>query len=96
MAVAKATKEIVWLRKIQEDLQEKQFHSTPLMIDKAFAINLDKNPKFHDQKKHINTKYHLIRHHVEVNTIQLCHCSNNEKIADIFTKVIRREKFERF
>ena len=48
MAAAEATKEIVWLRKILEDLQMKQAHSTPLMIDNTSAIKLAKNPKFHD------------------------------------------------
>lgn len=33
MAVAMATKEIVWLRKIIEDLQEKHVNVTPLLID---------------------------------------------------------------
>eukprot|EP00253_Pinus_taeda_P036184 PITA_36184 len=94
--VAKATKEIVWLRKILEDLQLKQVQSTPLMIDNTSAIKLAKNPKFHDRTKHINTKYHMIRHHVETKTIYLRHCSTNEKIADIFTKALGREKLERF
>eukprot|EP00253_Pinus_taeda_P008770 PITA_08770 len=57
---AEATKEIVWLKKILEDLQVKQVQSTPLMIDNTSAIKLAKNPKFHDCIKHINTKYHLI------------------------------------
>eukprot|EP00253_Pinus_taeda_P006689 PITA_06689 len=60
VATTEATKEIVWLRKILEDLQVKQVQSTPLMIDNTSAIKLAKNPKFHDQTKHINTKYHLI------------------------------------
>eukprot|EP00253_Pinus_taeda_P031863 PITA_31863 len=46
---AEATKEIVWLRKILEDLQVKQVQSTPLMIDNTSAINFAKNPKFHDR-----------------------------------------------
>ena len=71
VAVAEATKEIVWLRKILEDLQEKQENSTPLLVDNNSAIKLAKNPRFHDQTKHINTKYHLIRHHVEAKTIHL-------------------------
>ena len=86
MAAAEATKEIVWLRKILEDLQVKKVQSTPLMIENTFAIKLAKNPKFHDQTKHINTKYHMIRHHVEAKKIHLHHCSTNEKIVDIFTK----------
>eukprot|EP00253_Pinus_taeda_P003661 PITA_03661 len=60
VAAAEATKEIVWLRKILEDLQVKQVQSTPLMIDNTAAIKLAKNPKFHDRTKHINTKYHMI------------------------------------
>ena len=96
MAAAEATEEIVWLKKILEDLQVKQVQSTPLMIDNTSAIKLAKNPKFHDRTKHINNKYHLIRHHVEAKTIHLRHCSTNEQIADIFTKALGREKLERF
>eukprot|EP00253_Pinus_taeda_P036431 PITA_36431 len=96
VATVEATKEIVWLRKILEDLQVKQVQSTPLMIDNTFAIKLAKNPKFHDRTKHINTKYHLIQHHVEAKTIHLRHCSTHAQIADIFTKALGREKLERF
>jgi hypothetical protein len=59
VAVVETTKEIVWLGKILEDLQEKQVNSTPLLVDNNFAIKLAKNPTFHDGTKHINTKYHL-------------------------------------
>ena len=96
MAAAEATKEILWLRKILEDSQLKQVQTIPLMIDNTFAMKLAKNPKFHDRTKHINTKYHLIRHHVEAKTIHLCDCSTNEQIANIFTKALGREKLERF
>ena len=96
VAAAEATKEIVWLRKILEDLQEKQENATPLLVNNTSAIKLDKNPRFHDRTKHINTKYHLIRHHVEAKAVHLRHCSTNDQVADIFTKALGREKFERF
>ena len=96
VAATQATKKITWLRKILEDLQEKQMTSTPLFVDNTSAIQLAKNPKFHDRTKHINTKYHLIRHHVEAKTINLNHCSTSEQIVDIFTKALGREKFEKF
>jgi hypothetical protein len=41
MVVAEATKEIVWLKKILEDFQEKQVNATPLLIDNTYAIMLD-------------------------------------------------------
>eukprot|EP00253_Pinus_taeda_P012718 PITA_12718 len=84
------------IRQILEDLQVKQVQSTPLMIGNISPIKLAKRPKFHDRTKHINTKYHLIQHHVEAKTIHLRHCSTNEQIADIYTKPLGREKLERF
>jgi hypothetical protein len=48
VAVAEAMKEIVWLRKILEDLQEKQVNSTPFLVGNTSAIKLAKNPRFHD------------------------------------------------
>ena len=42
VAAAEATKEIVWLWKILEDLQMKQMYSTPLMIDNTSTIKLAK------------------------------------------------------
>jgi len=97
VAAAKAEKEIVWLRKILEDLREKQENCASLLIDNSFAIKLAKNPIFHDRTKHIKTKYHLIRQHVETKTVHLRHCYTNDQIANMFTKSLGRDqKFERF
>ena len=70
--------------------------SIPLFVDNTSAIQLAKNPKFHDRNKYINTKYHLIQHHVEAKTIHLTCCSTLEQITDIFTKALGHEKFENF
>jgi hypothetical protein len=45
VAATQATKEIIWLRKILEDLQEKHMTSTPLFVDNTYAIQLAKNTK---------------------------------------------------
>ena len=60
VATAEVTKEIVWFRKILEDLQEKQVNSTPLLVDNTSAIKLAKNLRFLDLTKNINTKYDMI------------------------------------
>ena len=69
--------------------------STPLFVDNTSAIQLAKNPSVHDRTKHINTKYHLVQHHVEAKTIPLIHCSTSEQITDVFTKAPGCEKFEK-
>ena len=96
VAAAQATKEIIWIRKILEDLQEKQKASTPLFVDNSSAIQLTRNPKFHDRTKHINTKYNLIRHHVKAKIIHLTYFPTLEQITDIFTKALGLEKFKNF
>ena len=93
VATGKDTKEIIWLRKILKDLQEKQKSSTPLFVDNSSTIQLARNPKFRDRTKHINTKYHLIQHHVVAKTIHLTHCPTSEQIVDIFTKALGHENF---
>ena len=76
--------------------KKNSLRSESIFFDNNSAIQLEKNPKFHDRTKHINTKYHLIRYHVEAKIIQLKHCSTEEQIADIFTKALGRVKFEQF
>ena len=44
VAAAEATKEIVWLRKIIDYLQEKQENTTLLLIENTSAIMLAKKP----------------------------------------------------
>jgi hypothetical protein len=90
VADAETMKEIMWLEKILEDSQEKQVNSISPLVDNTFAIKLAKNRRLCDRTKYINTKYHLIRYHVEAKTIHLRHCSTNEQIADIFTKALGR------
>lgn len=93
VAITQATKEIIWPHKILEYLQEKQKASTPLFVENSSVFQLAKNPKFHDQIKHINTKYQLIRHYIEAKVIHLKHCPTLEQVTDIFTKELGREKF---
>ena len=77
-------------------MQTPQVSSTPLLIDNQSAIKMAKNPIFNDHTKHINTKYHLIRHHVKDGSIELKYCPTADQLADIFTKALGREKFEKF
>eukprot|EP00253_Pinus_taeda_P030552 PITA_30552 len=64
VATTQDIRENIWLHKILKDLQEKKKSSSLILIDSRFTIQLAKNPKFHDRSKHINTKYHFIRHYL--------------------------------
>ncbi len=48
------TKEVIWLRQLLSKLRQGTHHPTTLLIDNQSAITITKNPKFHDQTKHID------------------------------------------
>lgn len=93
VAAAKATSQAIWLRRILEDIGEKQQEATILFCDNKSAISIAKNPVNHERTKHIAIKYHFIRDAVEQGEIQLEYCKTQEQLADIFTKALPKEKF---
>lgn len=51
------------------------------------------NNIFHDKSKNIEIRYHYIHDIVHRGAVRLRHVSNDEKIADILTKDLLKEKF---
>jgi hypothetical protein len=62
-------------------------------MDSQSAIALSKNPVFHDRSKHIDVRFHFIRECVEDGKLDIEHVRTEEKIADILTKPLARERF---
>ena len=56
---------------------------------------MSKNPIMHSKKKHIPIKYHYLREQVSQKTVKLKYIDTKEQIADIFTKPLPKEAFER-
>ncbi|XP_058211421.1 uncharacterized mitochondrial protein AtMg00810-like [Rhododendron vialii] len=91
-----ATSQAIWLRRILEDVGEKQGEATPILCDNKSAIAMTKNPVYHSRTKHIAIKHHFIREAVEDEEIQLEYCATEDQVADIFTKALSKEKFQYF
>ncbi|KAL0423748.1 UNVERIFIED_CONTAM: Retrovirus-related Pol polyprotein from transposon TNT 1-94 [Sesamum radiatum] len=83
-----------WLRRILEDMGEKQEEPTTIYCDNKSAIAITKNPVQHNRTKHIDIKYHSLREATTRGEIELKYCSTEEQLADIFTKALPRNKFE--
>lgn len=64
-------------------------------MDNKSAINMEKNPVFHDRSKHIDISYHFIIECVEKKEIVIKHVSTEEQRADVLTKSMSTTKFER-
>lgn len=71
VAAAEATKDVIWLRSLLEELGLKQTKATTLYIDNKSAIHLSANPSTHVRSKHIDIWHHLVREQVGLGTINV-------------------------
>ncbi|KAJ7533272.1 hypothetical protein O6H91_13G040300 [Diphasiastrum complanatum] len=91
-----ATQEAIWLRQILDEMDMKQEKPTTIHSNSQSGIQLEKNLVFHGRTKRIEIHYHFIRERVLSKEINIVHCSTGEQLADIFTKPLVREKFDKF
>ena len=94
VAAALGTSQAIWIRRIFEDIGEKQLKPTTIFCDSMSAIAIAKNPVHHSRTKHIALKHHFIREAIEDGEVKLEFCGTNDQLADIFTKALPREKFQ--
>lgn len=93
VATTTAACQAVWLRRLLDDMTGKQSGATTIFIDNKSAIQLCKNPVFHDRSKHIEVRFHYIRECIEAGKINVEHISIGEQLADILTKPLARVRF---
>ena len=95
MALASAAQEALWLRQLTSDLGCGPTSATLIHEDNQSAICMAKNPQFHGRTKHVSIKYHFIRDQVDEGTVKLQYCKSENMLADVLTKGLPREQFER-
>ena len=95
VALSAATQEAIWLNRLLIDIYAKS--NLPIIIheDNQAAMCIAKNPTQHPKTKHISIKFHFIREHIEQNDIILKYCNTKFMLADILTKGLSGDQFER-
>jgi transposase-like protein len=58
-------------KSLLKELHMLQAEATKIFVDNKSALALAKNPIFHDQSKHIDTRYHFIRKCIARKEVQL-------------------------
>ena len=96
VASANTTKEAVWLQTLLKEVGYPQSQATIVHADNQGAIALAQNPISHSRAKHIDIRFHFIRERIERNEIKLQYISTRQMVADILTKALPREAFEKF
>ena len=95
VALAFAVQEIKFLHQLLSDMNVPTRKPTNLFVDNQGAIALAKNPVHHQRCKHIDIKYHFVRHEIEERNISLTYIPSEENVADIFTKPLPRPKLSK-
>ena len=88
MALTEAVNEAIFLRQLLKDFQQPQLGPTVIHEDNQGAIKLASNPMHHRRTKHIDVRYHHIRHHIDDGTIKVCYIPTKEQLADPLTKSV--------
>jgi len=73
------------------DNDSKATEPQQIFVNNQGAIQLAKNPKFHERTKHISVCFHFIRDAGERNAIKTTYLLTSDMLADIMTKNLPRD-----
>ena len=95
VAAAACACQAVWMRRILENLNHEQEGCTTLLCDNSSTIKLSRNPIMHGRSKHIDVRFHFLRDLTRDKVIELVHCNSQDQVADLLTKPIKQQTFEK-
>ncbi|KAI3474406.1 hypothetical protein Pfo_029267 [Paulownia fortunei] len=95
IAAAACACQAIWLRKILKEVNFKQEAPTLIYCDNSSTIKLSKNPVLHGRSKHIDVRYHFLRDLTKDKMIDLVYCRSEDQVADIFTKSLKLDAFQK-
>jgi hypothetical protein len=94
MAISDASREAI--ARIQF-FQELSIPSAPILIlaDSNTALDIANGGAINHRKaKHIDIKYHAIRHYIQEEKVTVDHIPSSENIADLFTKALGPQRHQ--
>jgi hypothetical protein len=95
IAAASSACQAVWLRRILQQLGHEPRKSTTIYCDNSSTIKLSKNPVLHGRSKHIDVRFHFLRELTKDKVVELIQCSSQEQVADIMTKPLKLDVFQK-
>jgi len=96
IALSYAVKEGIFLRQLLSEFEGVNCES-PVLIqeDNQGALAISKNPVYYSKTKHIDVCYNFTREAVLNGQVKLKYCPTRDMIADICTKPLPHEHFEK-
>jgi hypothetical protein len=93
IALALATKEVLWQKKLFRELFDVDAGTVPIMEDNQGAKILAETNKFSHKTKHLPNRYFFCREKVKSKEITVDKVSTKDQLADIFTKALGPQVF---
>ncbi|KAJ9567272.1 LOW QUALITY PROTEIN: hypothetical protein OSB04_003238 [Centaurea solstitialis] len=63
-------------------------NKNPILCDSKSAIAISANPVQHSKTKHIDIRYHFVKHHVEEGNVELYFVTSEYQLADLFIEMV--------
>ena len=93
VAASVATQDVIFMRRLLNELGIDTPEPTPLALDNRAARDLAYNPEHHERTKHVDRRHFYVRKAVEDLEITVPFVSSHDNLADFFTKYLAPKHF---
>ena len=93
-ALAQGIRELLWLKRIMDELSLQNENPMLLYYDNKSAIGIAHNPTHHDRTKHIEVVRHFIEETIEEGLVCIPYIISKGQLADFLTKGLTQVRFE--
>ncbi|KAK9665399.1 hypothetical protein RND81_14G109900 [Saponaria officinalis] len=95
VAAASCSTQAIWMKRVLQKLGYAGRENTVIYCDNSSTMKLSKNPVFHGRCKHIQVRFHFLRDLANDGVVHLKYCGTKDQVADLFTKPLKLESFQR-
>ena len=95
VAAAPCACQAMWMKMVLKRLGCDNNECATIFCDNSSTIKLSKNPVLHKRSKHIAVRFHFLRDLCKEGAICLVHCGSQDQVADILTKPLKLEQFQK-
>ena len=92
VAAASCCSQALWMQTQLRDYGY-SLDKIPILCDSKSAIAISANPVQHSKTKHIDIRYHFLKHHVEEGNVEMYFVTSEFQLADLFTKALDEKIF---